>query len=99
VAAFLTFAGRRPAPSRSPGWPSGRTRVAGATDGRWWKPSSATCADGARFLLVKTLSPREPDPNYAQTRAFYLAMGFEPLTDLDLWGPENPALLMIRTLA
>jgi ribosomal protein S18 acetylase RimI-like enzyme len=56
-------------------------------------------ADGARFLLVKTLSSREPDPNYAQTRAFYRAMAFEPLTDLDLWGPGNPALLMIRTLA
>ena len=55
--------------------------------------------DGTRFLLVKTLSDRDPDAGYAATRAFYLAMGFTPLLDLDIWDPENPALLLARTIA
>jgi rhodanese-related sulfurtransferase/GNAT superfamily N-acetyltransferase len=55
--------------------------------------------DGTRFLAVKTLSDRDPYPPYAQTRAFYEAMGFVPLMDLDIWGPENPALLLVRSIA
>jgi rhodanese-related sulfurtransferase/GNAT superfamily N-acetyltransferase len=55
--------------------------------------------DGTRFLAVKTLSDRDPSPPYAQTRAFYEAMGFTPLMDLDIWGPENPALLYVRSVA
>jgi GNAT superfamily N-acetyltransferase len=54
--------------------------------------------DGTRFLAVKTLSDRDPYPPYAETRAFYEAMGFVPLMDLDIWGPENPALLLVRWL-
>jgi len=55
-------------------------------------------ADGAAFLLVKTLSDLHPDPGYAQTRAFYRAVGFVPVMDLDIWGPENPALLLVRAI-
>jgi rhodanese-related sulfurtransferase/GNAT superfamily N-acetyltransferase len=55
-------------------------------------------ADGTRFLAVKTLSDREPYPPYAETRAFYEAMGFTPFMDLDIWGPENPALLYVRSV-
>jgi len=54
--------------------------------------------DGTSFLLVKTLSDRHPDPGYAETRAFYRAVGFVPVTDLDIWGPQNPALLLIRSV-
>ncbi len=54
---------------------------------------------GGRFLQVKTLAATHPDPHYAQTRAFYLAMGFVPLEVLpELWGPENPCLVMVRTV-
>jgi ribosomal protein S18 acetylase RimI-like enzyme len=54
---------------------------------------------GARFLTVKTLSPANPDPNYAATRLFYEAVGFLPIEEFpDLWGAENPCLLMIRPL-
>ena len=50
-------------------------------------------------LVVKTLSDRQdPGPAYAQTRAFYLAMGFVPEAELDIWGPENPAQLLVKTL-
>jgi rhodanese-related sulfurtransferase/GNAT superfamily N-acetyltransferase len=55
--------------------------------------------DGTRFLAVKTLSDRDPYPPYAETRAFYEAMGFLPLMELDIWGPENPALLFVRTVS
>lgn len=52
------------------------------------------------YIQVKTLSPRHPDPGYAKTREFYFAMGFRPLEEFpDLWQPENPALLMVKTLA
>jgi GNAT superfamily N-acetyltransferase len=52
------------------------------------------------YLQVKTLSPRHPDPGYVKTRAFYFAVGFRPLEEFpDLWQPENPALLMVKTLA
>ncbi len=58
---------------------------------------------GARdieFLQVKTLSPRHPDPGYAETRAFYFGCGFRPLEELpELWGPDQPALQMIKTVA
>jgi GNAT superfamily N-acetyltransferase len=51
--------------------------------------------EGVARLVVKTLSDREdPGPEYAQTRAFYLAMGFVPVAELDIWGPQNPAQLL-----
>ena len=53
-------------------------------------------ATGVRELAVKTLSSRHPDPGYAETRAFYLAMGFTEARELDIWGPENPAVLLTR---
>ena len=54
--------------------------------------------DGASLLTVKTLSARHPDPFYAATRRFYEAEGFLPVAELDLWGPENPCLLMAMPL-
>jgi len=54
---------------------------------------------GATRLLVKTLSDREdPGPAYTQTRAFYLAKGFAPEAELDIWGPDNPAQIMVKIL-
>jgi GNAT superfamily N-acetyltransferase len=51
------------------------------------------------YLQVKTLSPRHPDPGYAKTRAFYLACGFRPLEEFpELWGPDQPALQMVKAL-
>ena len=52
---------------------------------------------GARLLHVKTLADSHPSPEYAQTREFYAALGFDRLVVLpELWGPENPCLLMVR---
>ena len=68
-------------------------------DGVGTKMVEALVADlsgtGVRLLLVKTLSDREdPGPEYAATRAFYLARGFRPAAELDLFGPENPIQLL-----
>jgi ribosomal protein S18 acetylase RimI-like enzyme len=57
-------------------------------------------ARGARFLTVKTLSPSNPDTNYAATRLFYEAVGFLPIEEFPtLWNADNPCLLMLRPLA
>jgi GNAT superfamily N-acetyltransferase len=54
---------------------------------------------GVTYLTVKTLSAADPDPGYAGTRAFYVAMGFVPLLELPtLWGPKNPCLVMLKTV-
>jgi GNAT superfamily N-acetyltransferase len=54
---------------------------------------------GYEFLSVKTLAPAVEDKNYAATRAFYTAMGFEPHEERpDFWGPEMPCLVMRKRL-
>jgi GNAT superfamily N-acetyltransferase len=60
----------------------------------------AQLPDDARLLVVKTLSDREgdPGPEYGATRAFYLARGFRPAAELDLWGAGNPCQLLARRL-
>ena len=56
-------------------------------------------AAGVRLLHVKTLADLHPSPEYAQTRAFYLAMGFARLVVIpELWDPANPCLLMVKPL-
>ncbi len=46
---------------------------------------------------VKTRGPSQPDPGYDRTRRFYEALGFEPLFETEaLWGPQDPALVMVR---
>jgi len=54
---------------------------------------------GARFLQVKTLSSRRACEHYEQTRMWYEAMGFAPLTELPtLWDKDNPCLQLIKVL-
>jgi GNAT superfamily N-acetyltransferase len=54
---------------------------------------------GVEYLQVKTLSASAPDPGYAKTREFYLAVGFRPLEEFPLlWDPSNPALQLIKRL-
>jgi len=54
---------------------------------------------GGLWLMVKTLGPSHPDPNYARTRAFYTSMGFAPLFETTaLWGEGNPALVSVKRL-
>ena len=61
---------------------------------------SRECRDrGIRYLTVKTLDASHPDKNYAATRKFYEACGFQPFEVLPtLWGEANPCLVMIKEL-
>jgi ribosomal protein S18 acetylase RimI-like enzyme len=55
--------------------------------------------NNCKYIIVKTLSEIDQDPNYAQTRKFYKKMGFEELiTDTEMWGENCPCLIMIKKL-
>ncbi len=53
---------------------------------------------GCKTLTVETLAPSHPDEGYRRTRAFYAGMGFEPLFELDPYGPENPQIYLLKSL-
>jgi ribosomal protein S18 acetylase RimI-like enzyme len=54
---------------------------------------------GVEYLQVKTLADTHPDSGYAETRAFYAAVGFRPLEVFPaLWDENNPCLLMVKAL-
>ena len=54
---------------------------------------------GVKFLTVKTLSESRESKEYAQTRKFYLKMGFTPLEEFKtLWDDFNPCLFMVKVL-
>ena len=59
--------------------------------------------DAIRILFVITLgaSLDEPDvlDGYGGTRAFYEAVGFVALKELDAWGPDSPGVVLARTTA
>jgi GNAT superfamily N-acetyltransferase len=58
----------------------------------------ARAAQG-RFLFIKTLGASSPDPFYARSRAFYMALGYQPLFESDrLWNVQNPTLILIKAL-
>lgn len=61
---------------------------------------SAYCKDkGYSLLHVKTLDSSHPDESYEKTRRFYTAMGFLPLETIkELWGEDNPCLVMVKPL-
>jgi GNAT superfamily N-acetyltransferase len=50
------------------------------------------------FLQVKTLAPSRPSEHYERTRGFYEHMGFKPLEENQLWGEQNPCLIMVKHL-
>jgi ribosomal protein S18 acetylase RimI-like enzyme len=58
--------------------------------------------DGVQLLCALTLGPSAVEPrasdNYADTRAFYDALGFVPLRELRLQGWRSPALMLVRPL-
>ena len=59
------------------------------------------CKDkGCTLLHVKTLDASHPDESYEKTRRFYIAMGFLPLETMkELWGEDNPCLVMVKPLS
>ena len=76
-----------------------RGSTAGSAARSSTRAASYARSESFSLLHVKTLAPSHPDPGYAATRAFYAAVGFRPLEELpQVWGPENPCLLMVRPL-
>jgi predicted N-acetyltransferase YhbS len=59
--------------------------------------------DGVEILSVLTLGPsaveRRAGDNYAGTRAFYVALGFVPIRELELKTWRSPALMLALALA
>lgn len=53
---------------------------------------------GTKTLRVETLGPSAADAAYAETRAFYEAMGFVPLREFRQTGWSGPTLIMARSL-
>ncbi len=52
-----------------------------------------------QFITVKTLSAQSDAVHYANTRLFYQSCGFAPFEEFpDLWGSDNPCLMMIRPI-
>jgi len=69
----------------------GRTLIEAAE--RW------LAADRCRLLQVKTVSADCEDPYYGRTRAFYRAVGFQPLEVFPtLWDARNPCLVLVKAL-
>ncbi len=97
VVAFLTYNFPRPT-SAEITWMAVRADRRRGGHGREMIAAfeEAARAEGARLFLVKTLSDLDPDPGYLETLAFYEAMGFIPATNLDIWGSENLALLLVK---
>lgn len=63
------------------------------------KALEALKSQSTKFLMVKTLGESHPDKNYKITREFYKAVGFYPVEEIkEIWGPENPCLIMIMNL-
>ena len=55
-------------------------------------------ARGVRFLQVKTMGPSKPNAQYAQTRLFYLGIGYVELEEfIGLWN-GLPALQLVKAL-
>ena len=100
VAGFLTDE-RRSASVWEITWMAVRAdRRGGGVGSRLVEALTGWLPGDAQMLIVKTLSDREGEPGleYAATRAFYLARGFRPAAELDLWGPGNPCQLLSHTL-
>jgi GNAT superfamily N-acetyltransferase len=49
-------------------------------------------------MTVETLSPTEKDPNYLKTYDFYLGNGFEPLFELNTYGPDFKMVYLYKKL-
>ena len=57
-------------------------------------------AQGVTLLQVKTIAETSASLEYAETRAFYRSLGFQPLEVFpELWAAGNPCLQLIKHLS
>lgn len=101
VVAFLTLARRDPR-SAEITWMAVRADRRGRGIGRRLVERAVDDLSRERvaFLSVLTVAESEPDwretDNYADTRAFYRALGFVPLRELLLDGWDERAVILVR---
>ena len=56
-------------------------------------------SEGVEYVQVKTIAPSKDCKPYAQTRAFYLSMGYRMLEEFPkLWDPSNPCVILVKYL-
>ena len=56
-------------------------------------------SEGVEYVQVKTIAPSKDCKPYAQTRAFYLSMGYRMLEEFPkLWDPSNPCVILLKYL-
>ena len=55
-------------------------------------------AAGVRLLEVHTVGPSREDAGYARTRAFYEAVGFVPMNELERIDWSGPTLILVKPL-
>lgn len=56
-------------------------------------------AAGDPFMTVKTLSEKQPDPDYQKTRQLHVSCGFRPFEEFpNLPGRANPCLYMLKPI-
>ena len=61
--------------------------------------SAWACAQGGKFLQVKTIAASHRSAEYAQTRVFYEAVGFTPLEVFpNIWAQGHPCLQLVKHL-
>lgn len=63
------------------------------------KEAEKYCRDqGCHSMTVETLSPKNNDKNYLKTYHFYEKVGFDPLFELNTYGPDFLMVYMQKTL-
>lgn len=63
------------------------------------KAAENYCRDkGYQSITVETLSPKNNDNNYLKTYQFYIKAGFQPLFELNTYGPEFLMVYMQKTI-
>lgn len=62
------------------------------------KYAETYCSKQCTSMTVETLSPVEEDPNYIKTYAFYRRNGFEPLFELNTYGPDFKMVYLYKNL-
>lgn len=59
---------------------------------------TALRSEGCRFLEVHTVGPSYEDAGYADTRAFYRALGFAPVHEFTGLDWDGPTLVVMKAL-
>jgi len=55
--------------------------------------------NNCEYIIVKTVDEKDTEKHYGKTVKFYKSIGFKELITIpELWGEENPCLIMIKNI-